>query len=443
MDPPPRASSHASTPHPRRSSSHRDSWEPSAPSSDEQHSSNGGRTPGMIRRGHSDGDVLNASPIARPMGRESASGDRETWVDFLRQSSDTGFDHGERSSIAARRERAALMAADRRRRLSGLGEEHPRRTSSASLPIGQLGHHRARQSFTNSTSDRPLFGPANSTGNPFPPRITDRPLPRRPSEEHLPNRRSREIALPRWQPDAEVSACPICQTTFSFWYRKHHCRKCGRVVCANCSPHRITIPRQFIVHPPDEAVSSPAKSNNPGIEVVDLTGDEPAEPGPHAGERPQSSDYKIDPALGGGQEVRLCNPCVPDPNPLPHLPYGPHSQNMFASFPGPVGAPSDHQLPSPQNRTASAAHRTPTVIGRTSSGHYQYRPSNAAAFDASVAPSAMTPSAAGVISNRRHSHVARASNSPMTPSSLSTLYGSAPDQTSQQVKSRLISLQPI
>ncbi|EHA25918.1 hypothetical protein ASPNIDRAFT_143971, partial [Aspergillus niger ATCC 1015] len=50
-----------------------------------------------------------------------------------------------------------------------------------------------------------------------------------------------------WQPDAEVTKCPICGTTFSFWYRKHHCRKCGRVVCASCSPHRITIPRQFIV----------------------------------------------------------------------------------------------------------------------------------------------------------------------------------------------------
>lgn len=30
---------------------------------------------------------------------------------------------------------------------------------------------------------------------------------------------------PRWQPDAEVTYCPICRTQFSFFIRKHHCRQ--------------------------------------------------------------------------------------------------------------------------------------------------------------------------------------------------------------------------
>jgi hypothetical protein len=34
----------------------------------------------------------------------------------------------------------------------------------------------------------------------------------------------RDIILPRWQPDAEVTYCPICRTQFSFFVRKHHCR---------------------------------------------------------------------------------------------------------------------------------------------------------------------------------------------------------------------------
>lgn len=38
------------------------------------------------------------------------------------------------------------------------------------------------------------------------------------------SRRSSEFVLPRWQPDAEVTYCPICQTQFSFFVRKHHCR---------------------------------------------------------------------------------------------------------------------------------------------------------------------------------------------------------------------------
>lgn len=33
-----------------------------------------------------------------------------------------------------------------------------------------------------------------------------------------------DVALPRWQPDAEVTICPICHTQFSIFVRKHHCR---------------------------------------------------------------------------------------------------------------------------------------------------------------------------------------------------------------------------
>uniref|UniRef100_V5E7D5 FYVE-type domain-containing protein n=2 Tax=Kalmanozyma brasiliensis (strain GHG001) TaxID=1365824 RepID=V5E7D5_KALBG len=47
--------------------------------------------------------------------------------------------------------------------------------------------------------------------------------------------RQAEQSIVNWQDDDEVKACPICSTPFSFTVRKHHCRLCGRVVCA--SPH--------------------------------------------------------------------------------------------------------------------------------------------------------------------------------------------------------------
>lgn len=37
-------------------------------------------------------------------------------------------------------------------------------------------------------------------------------------------RRPSDIVLPKWQPDSEVTKCPVCSNAFSFFYRKHHCR---------------------------------------------------------------------------------------------------------------------------------------------------------------------------------------------------------------------------
>ncbi|KAF8610000.1 FYVE-domain-containing protein [Ceratobasidium sp. AG-I] len=42
-----------------------------------------------------------------------------------------------------------------------------------------------------------------------------------------------EQAITKWEDDKDVSACPICTTSFHpLTNRKHHCRLCGRVVCS-------------------------------------------------------------------------------------------------------------------------------------------------------------------------------------------------------------------
>ncbi|OAA67506.1 Zinc finger, FYVE-type [Cordyceps fumosorosea ARSEF 2679] len=133
--------------------------------------------------------------------------------------------------------------------------------------------------------------------------------PRERSQRH--RREVPEFSLPRWQPDAEVTLCPICHTQFSIWVRKHHCRKCGRVVCNSCSPHRITIPNQYIVRPPDSDVSFASS----------LFAD------------PMGASFLEHDGMPGGERVRLCNPCVPDPNtappqsPTPHSPRSPHHRS--------------------------------------------------------------------------------------------------------------------
>ena len=43
---------------------------------------------------------------------------------------------------------------------------------------------------------------------------------------------------PRWEPDSASNSCAVCGEGFGTLRRKHHCRKCGRLVCGECSRGR-------------------------------------------------------------------------------------------------------------------------------------------------------------------------------------------------------------
>lgn len=53
----------------------------------------------------------------------------------------------------------------------------------------------------------------------------------------------------RWQPDNEVSRCPVCQSRFGWLNRRHHCRRCGRVVCGECLEHMLLYPNPVQIRP--------------------------------------------------------------------------------------------------------------------------------------------------------------------------------------------------
>ena len=121
-------------------------------------------------------------------------------------------------------------------------------------------------------------------------------------------------------------------------------RKCGRVVCNSCSPHRITIPYQFIVQPPTEtSASSSAIHTRPTIDPLRVN---------------SSSQFAT---LGGGERVRLCNPCVPDPNIAPpQVPEGLQTQlrpqqshSRSSSLATLLQRPSEPRYPRPPNNTHS------------------------------------------------------------------------------------------
>lgn len=47
---------------------------------------------------------------------------------------------------------------------------------------------------------------------------------------------------PQWRPDSASKSCLCCHQQFSLWIRRHHCRACGELVCAACSPFTELLP---------------------------------------------------------------------------------------------------------------------------------------------------------------------------------------------------------
>jgi hypothetical protein len=50
------------------------------------------------------------------------------------------------------------------------------------------------------------------------------------------------ILAPVWQGDSTSNACQVCRIEFTLFNRRHHCRRCGGLVCDKCSRHRMCLP---------------------------------------------------------------------------------------------------------------------------------------------------------------------------------------------------------
>ncbi|KAJ8607847.1 hypothetical protein MRB53_040040 [Persea americana] len=55
--------------------------------------------------------------------------------------------------------------------------------------------------------------------------------------------------MAHWKPDASAASCSVCETPFTWYFRRHHCRRCGDVVCAAHILHIVPLDQNARLHP--------------------------------------------------------------------------------------------------------------------------------------------------------------------------------------------------
>ncbi|KAF7317581.1 hypothetical protein MKEN_00845100 [Mycena kentingensis (nom. inval.)] len=138
-----------------------------------------------------------------------------------------------------------------------LNATHPDSTLTSSSSTAHL--RRSLQALPFPPSDERLTSPTSKHGK------KGKKLERRGRVEHW---------VPAiWIPDEKTESCMRCGRTFGWRRRRHHCRLCGRCVCAGCSD------RTFFISDPNakDDSSKPARACNACYETVFPLLDNPAE----------------------------------------------------------------------------------------------------------------------------------------------------------------------
>ncbi|KAI5457040.1 putative vacuolar segregation protein [Mariannaea sp. PMI_226] len=77
-------------------------------------------------------------------------------------------------------------------------------------------------------------------------------------------RKLMEQSIVTWEEDSTVSKCPFCQQDFGSWtFRRHHCRICGRVVCADPQTACSSEVGLNVASSSNPATEKPHSSNSP------------------------------------------------------------------------------------------------------------------------------------------------------------------------------------
>lgn len=83
-----------------------------------------------------------------------------------------------------------------------------------------------------------------------------------PKKSSLEKKKEKWGDTPSWQNADDVNECNFCSAAFTFLNRKHHCRRCGLVVCASCSASRVPLPSSARVITPGKGHMKSSNRND-------------------------------------------------------------------------------------------------------------------------------------------------------------------------------------
>jgi len=71
---------------------------------------------------------------------------------------------------------------------------------------------------------------------PAPPDLTQKEINQIEQDAVKLKEKKSKAPKPKWTPDKNSAVCEECFAKFNLLKRRHHCRKCGRLVCEKCAP---------------------------------------------------------------------------------------------------------------------------------------------------------------------------------------------------------------
>ena len=124
----------------------------------------------------------------------------------------------------------------------------------------------------------------------------------------------------------------VCRSAFKASNRRHHCRHCGRIVCADCSPHKLAIPKF--------GIRKPERVCNDCEPVLALYGDRPL--GPPSVTRDDAAERILRTDVANHLDAQLSKTTESPPEPSP--PATPPARDPAPLF---DTTPADHSRSHP------------------------------------------------------------------------------------------------